>query len=69
MASGVGQRLLRMDRLTTLNNADMKTETNTPRAKAPYLAPSGQEMPLSLETSILSGIEGEPIDWDEEIEL
>jgi hypothetical protein len=58
-----------MDRLTTLNNPDMKTETNTSRAKAPYLAPSGQEVPLSIETSILSGLEGEPIDWNEEIEL
>ena len=47
----------------------MKTETNTLGARAPYQAPTGREMQLAVESAILSGLEGEPIDWDEEIEL
>ncbi len=45
----------------------MKTDTKTTGAR--YVAPSITILSLSFESPILSGVEGEPIDWDEEIEL
>ncbi len=47
----------------------MKTVSIYQRAKSPYRTPLLLVFPLSFERNILSGIEGEPIDWDEEIEL
>ena len=53
----------------TLTHKYMKTTEIFTGARVPYLAPSCRELPLTVESAILSGLEGEPINWDEELEL
>lgn len=53
----------------------MTTERNSPaecrrdKPRQPYQAPEAHALDLKLERSLLSGMEGEPVGWDEDLVL